>query len=49
MGMGCVGRREWERQNREWWQNMEWQATLAALISSRDLHVCIPINVYLVD
>jgi hypothetical protein len=30
-------------QNREWiagweWQNREWQATLAALISSRDLH-----------
>jgi hypothetical protein len=31
----CVGRRESERQNREW-QNAEWPTTIAVLISSRD-------------
>jgi hypothetical protein len=29
----CAGSRESERQNREW-QNVEWQTTIAALISS---------------
>jgi hypothetical protein len=32
----CAGRRESERQNREW-QNAEWPTTIAALISSREL------------
>jgi hypothetical protein len=32
----CAGRRESERQNREW-QNAEWPTTIAVLISSRDL------------
>jgi hypothetical protein len=42
MGMDCArggGNRKGKtrnEQNTEWWQNTEWQTTIAALISSRD-------------
>jgi hypothetical protein len=32
--------RTWNGKNREWWQNTEWQTTITALISSRDLSGC---------
>jgi hypothetical protein len=29
----------------EWWQNTEWQTTLAALISSRDVSMCLHVPI----